>query len=92
MGSPNLVTANQRSGRKNTSVSNGKKTYCSDEKRITPSGDTIAQRDILVSELAGIFLASKKFLKKHHGGEIYLTKHQLGILLTQNPSIFEESD
>lgn len=58
------------------------------EEWITPSGDTIAQRDILVSELAGIFLASKEIFKKASlGGEIYLTKHQLGHTLDPQKSI-----
>ena len=65
------------------------------EEWITPSGDTIAQRDILVSELAGIFLASKEIFKKASlGGEIYLTKHQLGHTLDPQKSIefLKESD
>ena len=58
------------------------------EQWITSSGETIAQRDILVSELAGIFLASKEiFRKASRGGQIILTKHQLGHTLDPQKSI-----
>ncbi len=58
------------------------------EEWITSSGETITQRDILVSELAGIFLASKEIFRKASlGGQIVLTRHQFGHTLDPQKSI-----
>lgn len=58
------------------------------EEWITPSGQIVAKRDILVSELAGIFLGSKKIFEKASlGGQIILTKHQFGHTINPQKSI-----
>ena len=58
--------------------------YPNGEKWVTDSKQIITQRDILVSELAGLILGAQKiFTKSNLGGSVNLAAHNLGHTLIQ---------